>query len=413
MPQTPSANPQQRQVLEDLTSLAQDDAVSTGNQVALLDSQIEKFNAALALFQERYAFWDNYIKAYEAERKLMNGVFTLNPIVQTDYQDFMNTRGRLYVSGSFRPNRIAQFDNVGFSPTGTEAENELNILTEEAQYRNYLQNNFQNQNPLPPVPGGGTYELSAPFSPGSKELRVNTSNGNSVTFPTGPGQLLVYSPSSPTAGVIVEYLVCTPGPELLAPGTATFSGLKYTSDFTTISLNSPVSNTGPNFTDSERSSGIANSSANQSRLHAYIRAYAAQVQRWQSLVNQQVNQFVTEQNAGEDEPDSNYIGTVQNLLADLNAFLASLDASDVGLALLQQYNEDRTSHIPGRIQYIDDRLIEQTRAYDGRYRYADRLYNLADGAFVLIDKITKQKNQLIVRQAEANYRAAELSQEIF
>lgn len=405
MPQSPPANADQKEILEALVGLSQTEAVSTGNQVALVEDQLKRFQHAQDIFQERYGYWDNYIQAYHAERKLLNGQFILQPVTQADFDNFIAATGRLYQSGSYTPKRIAEFDNVGFGGTGTEQENEIYILGHESRYRDFLLNGFVSSIALP---GGNTFRTLNAITPTTMQIEIERTDGSPFSMSTAPNELLIYTTGSPTGGVIVEYLQVTNFGE-----SAILKGLKFSStSFSTIPTGSAVVDSGPVFSDAVRASQNAGA-ALQSRLYAYMGGYLAQVNRWHSLLTGQSDQFTAEQNAGEDQPDSDYIASVQDTLSTLQDFIATPNYADSGLTPMGSQNTTRSGQITPRAQWIDDRLIQQTKAYDSRYKYVDRLYNMADGAYPLIRKFEAQKEQLGVRQAASNYRAAQLSEEIF
>lgn len=409
MPTSPSADPSQKDVLNQMVSLSQNSAVSTGNQIAVVDDQTTKFQDAQNLFQSRYDYWDKYITAYHQERKLLNGVFTLQPIVMQDFLDFLNTIGRLYQKSILNPIRIAQFDQIGASPTGTEVENETLYLTRETKYRAYLQSGFTS----PSLPTG--FILDSGFSSISTTMTIRTSTSTQESLAAN-GTVLVYDTSSPTAGVIVEYLTFKENVSGISPNqtyTYTLEGLKFTSVFTVIAAGSFVSSSGPVFSNSERTSKTT-SGAQQSRLNAYIEGYKYRgIQNWSDNLTAQVAQIAAEATAGEDMPDTAYNTAIQNIQTALTTYLTTMDVSDSGLTTNQTSNATRTSANPARISWIDARLIQQTKAYDERYNYANKIYNLSDGTYPLLQKFQGQKTQLASQQAASNYRASQLSAETF
>lgn len=406
MPQSPPANADQKEILQAFVDLSQTEAVSTGNQVTLVEEQLVRFQHAQDIFNERYDYWDKYIGSYHLERKLANGQFIMQPLTLADFQNFSAARGRLYLNNSYTPQRIPEFDQVGFGGSGTEQENETYILSRETRYRNYLLSGFASTTPLP---GSTSYRLVGALTPTSTSITIERTDSNPITMPSAPNELLIYNTSNPNSGVIVEYLVATIDP---LNDEATLTGLSFSGTFTSIPDNSPVVDSGPVFSNTDRTNQTTGA-GNQSQLNAYMFGYLNQVTRWKTLIDAQVNQFTEEATNGEDAPDSAYVTSVQTTQSGLQAFITTPDYSNTGLTAQAVRNATRTGEIPTRVTWIDNRLIVGTKAYDSRYKYADRVYNLADGTYPLIKKFTEQKQQLSVRQAASNYRAAQLEGEIF
>lgn len=407
MPQSPAADPAQKSVLTSLVSLSSNSAVAAGNQIALVSDQSAKYQNAQDIFQKRYDYWNTYILAYHAERKSLNGVFQENPIANQDFTDFMAQKGRLFKAQILNPIRIHEFDNVTGATTATEAQNELTFLAEESVYRGFLTGGFVGTSL--PVPGSGGYSLITAISPGTTQITLQTIAA--VSFPVS-GRLMFFNTGSPTAGVIVEWLTVTAsasGPDF----NYTLKGLTYSPTFTTISSGSSIGQGGPTFTNGERTTKIATLPTNQSQLNAYINAYLYWIQKWSANVASQVTQIAAQATAGEDQPDTAYGTSIQSTSTALINYLTTNDVSNTGLGANSTRNSTRTSQNPTRITWIDARLIQQTQAYDQRYNYADKLYNLADGSVVTINKINGQKTGLATQQAASNARAASLSGEVF
>lgn len=408
MPTSPSANPDEKQILTDLVNLSSNSAVASGNQMAVVSDQLARFQHAEDIFNKRYDYWNTYIEAYHLERKLLNGVFIVNPVTSTDYQDFLASKGRLYHAQILNPIRIKEFDNVTGATDATEQNNELNFIAKEAQYRAALQTGFVGTAPLP----FGSFFTVNNFSSGDLQVTIELSGFIQTTI-SAPGQLLITNSLGTQTGVIVEYLTVTE--EEPFPGLYQYrlNGLKYPPGFTTIAAASDVASSGPVFTNGERTTKIALNPSLQSTLYAYIQAYEFKLSSWSQNLNQQLAAFAAQIAAGEDAPDTAYQTSLQSSATTLQNLITAQDVSDSGLSSVSGLITLRSGQNPVRIQAIDARLIQQVKAYDQRYQYADKLFNLGDGAVPLITKFQAQKAGLATQQAASNARAASLSGEVF
>ncbi len=410
MPQAPAAAADQKDVLDSLVKLAQTEAVATGNQVAILDEQIARFDRSRQLFQVRYDFWNNYVLRYHEERRLLNGQFIMFPINDQDLQDLAGAKGRLYIQGSLEPRRIPEFDQVGFSPTGQDSfGHETYQLDKENLYRNFLLGGFSGVN-LPGLPFGEFYR-PLEFKPGQQFFTIFRSDNQPIVgWPSGPNRVMYWDGTHPRKGVIIEYLEAT-GQNTPA---ITLRGLNYSMDFDAIGDGLNLDGSGPVFNNATRTTQIIGGNL-QSRLHAYIAGYRHFVNGWRDVMGLQVAKLPEEIAAGEDEMDTAYQTSLQVAYDAQVAYTAgpSIDVSDAGLAPQTVHYGTRAGAVPNRLSYIDARLIQTVKAYDARFKYFGRLYNYADGSSPMLATFRKQKQDLLQRQAASNYRASQLAAETF
>jgi len=400
MPSPTPADQEQRELLEKLKDLAQNESVNITNQLTLIDEQIAMLQAGEVLFTDRYAFWEDFIQAYEAERVELNGQSLIDPVVEQDFTDFLAGAGRLENESAgapdkFKPKRISQFDG---SPLAQGSSYELDALAREATTRNDLQNGFTSAFPL-------VFRLKTDLSSSDTAMNIEQYVGTGITPPLNERILLVGGGSAAIV-VITSILFSLPSEEWIV------AIQKETTTFAEIPSTTPLLNSLPAFTDAERILKTAANPSYQPVMNQFVSSYTAAVTYWLAKVEQELD-FI-DSNVGEDAPDTAYIAALTAIKNQLTSYLPSLDISDVGLAAQEVRYDDRVAAIPTRLTWIANRLITSgAAAYDGRYKYGNYLYNLTDGSTAVIQRLQNQKVQLLEVQALNNQRASQYAAEIF
>lgn len=263
MPQTPSANPNQKALLEQLKSLAQTDALNSGNQITVLNQQITQFTEGQNLFQTRYDFWKKFIEDYELERRYLDGNSILNPLNVGDFNSFLGQTGRLFdgnlpTPARLAPVRIAEYDGGGL--TYTASEDEATIFPRELQARTDLQSGFTS----PTFPTG--FSTDTVLTPTSTLLEIRRTSA--ATIPTGV-RFVVQGGSS------AAVLLCTGVTQLtfVNPFRYELNITVQTPSFTNIPVSSSVLNLVVPFTDAERSTKTATVAARQPILNGFVSTY--------------------------------------------------------------------------------------------------------------------------------------------
>jgi hypothetical protein len=400
MPQTPSANPNQKALLEQLKSLAQTDAVNSSNQITMLNTQISQFQEGQTLFQSRYDYWKKFVEDYELERRYLDGQRIASPLTTTDFTNFLAQTGRLFnaslpTPARLSPVRISEYDGGGL--TYTAAEDEAPIFTRETQARTDLLSGFT----TPTFPTG--FVTDTPLSTATTVLRIRRSTATPI--PTGVRFAVQGSVSS-------AVLFCTGVTQVTFtnPFEYDLNVIVQTPTFTTIGAGSSVLNAVTAFTNGERTAKVATVAARQSLLNGFISTYSGVITDWQNLLQTQRNAILAQ--TSEDAPDTAYVNTQAAQLTQTQNYFPAQDVSNAGLSAIATLNTNRTAARPTRIAWIQSR-IAAVQGYDERYKYSDKLYNLSDGAIQAITSLTRQRDALVASQAQSNARAASLSSEIF
>ena len=405
MPTPPPPSGGQAAALGSLIGLAQKDAVNAGNQSKALDMQVQKLQAIQTLDQNTYNFWDGYINSYWTEQQHLNGFYLSFPVTQTDYDNLLNQKGRLYSSKQLEVVRVPEYEYSGQS--STDPSNELNTaLPNEQTWRTTLASGFTN------VPIASFYLTRTAVTPTSTSVTVEYHDQTNVPLPSNLTQVLFQD----TGVSSIPAQVTNVGP--MTPYTVG-SGTYYQQvltialpagvTFTTIPSGSQVLNTGPGFTNAERTTKTASSPYLQPTLNAYIAYYNQACTFWLNVLNQQYAAITG--NTAENNPDVTYDNSVQSLIQYLTTYLTTMDVSDTGLAQNKTYNTQRTQAIPNRITWIAAQL-GNANAYNQRYSYANLLYKQNDGIVFQIQRTQAQSSSLLQAQAASNQRAATYSQQL-
>lgn len=407
MPTTPSADPSQKALLEDLKTLAQSDATTTGNQIAMLNEQIAKYQHGKDLFITRYNYWDQYVQAYMLERSFIDGKFQATPLVQADYDSFMNQTGRLFEATAalplrLSPKRIAEFDAGDLTYVATN--DEAVALTKEAASRADLVTGISSAFP-------NSWVTTSTLTPASTTLTIQRSSD--ASFPTNVRIIL-------NGGGLSAICLVTAATFLSGPG-----GLGHESDpyvyrltvtpqdvtFTNVPSGASVL-ASELFNNTERTNKTASIPSLQPVLNNLIAIYNARITAWKNLLQNQRNAIVTQ--TKEDLPDNTYISNQLQALNQLIAYLVTTDVSNSALTAMQNLNATRTSAAPARVAATLVRLQSgSSGGFDQRWNYSDRLYNLSDGSFATIKILTAQRDQLASQQSNSNARAAKFASENF
>lgn len=417
MPTTPAADPTQKALLTNLTTLAQTDAVTTGNQISMLNTQITNYQQGVTLFQTRYDYWDRFITDYANERRYLDGNYQATPLVVSDFTGFASQTGRLWNAsaaepGRFSPQRIAEFD--GGDLTYDLNSDELIALAREATARDYLENGFS----TPGLASGLTTEVT--LSPGATTLVVSSTSA--ATIPVGNPILVIGSATAAIVWIDAAVLSQTGG-SVTDPETeiTTVTPYLYTltvelrgQTFSSIPSGGTLVGTCAGFINSERTTKTSNNPVFQSVLNGLVSLYSGYVTAWKILLNSQHTSITNTVN--EDQPDVTYVSNQLAALTQLNSYLNSTDVSDSGLAAIQTLNTARVSARTARLAYIANRMTQplpDVSPYDQRYNYADRLYNTTDGAITTVNVLTTQRDSLSGQQVISNQRAATYASESF
>lgn len=408
MPTQPPASGSQKELLTGFATLAQTDATSTGNQIAILDDQITRFTDGKNLFVDRYNFWDGYISPFGTERRYLDGVYQTNPLVQQDYDDFLNHTGRLFGPDTTVV-RIAEFDGGG--ATTVDPANEQAQLPNEAPIRTLLVNGFTTTG----FPSGLTTQ--GPITPSSTTVDVQNSGQTQVSIPVGVF-VIIETPSAACLARITSVTenqtpILTPNP----PGPPIQTGTLYdytlglelhTTTFTSVATGASFTTSWAGFTDLERTHKTASILRYQPIMDDLITQYQAALAPWKTALDNQFNAI--SQQTAENAPDTAYLTAQAQARTDLTDYLTTTDISDLGLAVVTGLVTTRGAAIGPRVTWISNRYVSST-AFDARYKYANQLYNYSDGSIYQLQQIQTQKAQLTVQQAASNARAASLQHE--
>lgn len=405
MPTTPTADPTQKALLQQLQKLSQTDAVNSGNQITALNKQVSDYTNGKNLFQGRYDYWDLFITRYELERRNLDGQYVGAPLTAADFTQFLAQAGRLFnpalpTPARLAPVRIPEFDGGGLVYDLASDENDAR--TKETNAANLLKNGFSS----PSFPTGFTTDTT--LTPSSTTLDIE--NSSSAVIPTG---VRIAVSGSGTAAICLVTGV-TPQPHVLItdPWIYTLNITVETGGFTPIATNAAVLNSLPGFTNAERTAKVASIPSRQGILNGMISSYSAAVTTWKNLLQNQRNAIVSM--TTEDAPDTAYVANQLAALNQLIAYFPAVLVSDAALNANQTLNTSRGSAITARIPWIAARLsAAQTKAYDQRYTYADRVNNLTDGLTTTVNTLAAQATQVAAQQVTSNARAATYAGEIF
>lgn len=405
MPTTPAANPTQKALLDQLTEMAQTDAVNSGNQITYLNDQIAKFENSKTLFQDRYTYWNNFIEPYMLERKYLDGKYQASPLSAItapsgDWVDFLNKTGRLFNGNlsapqKYQPVRIAEFDAGAL--TEDLSFSEAPHWDKEISKRSDLVDGFS----TPAFPTG--FNTLTTLTTSTTVLRV--SRNSTDTFPLNT-RFAVYGPSSSAVLTITASNQIT----MASPFEYDLTVTVHTPSFTAIASGASVVNAVAGFNNTERTTKTAASAFRQSIFNGFLGEYTTAVTDWKANLQLQRDAILTQ--TTEDVPDTTYVANQLAALNQLIAYLPGMDVSDTGLAAIATLRGTRTSANAARIAWINSRLPAST-APDNRWKYADRLVNLTDGAYATIDIFKKQRDSLVAQQAASNQRAATFAAESF
>jgi hypothetical protein len=410
MPTQPAASPSQTKLLTGFVTLAQTAAAATGNQMAVLGSQITTFQDGMNLFTSRYGFWDQYISQYQLESRYLNGTYLTSPIIQADFTNFLNNTGRLYTVGSQDVTRIGEFDTTG--ATSTDETAETFVIPPEATARALLTSGFNDGS----IPSG--LFTDAAITPATTSVMVENAGQTQVTIPTGIRILISDGTSSCVALITAVQENDTPhaGTPTVPPASPLPDTYTYTltieiqsQNFTTLASHATLLSSFGGFTNAERTSQTASLPQYQSILTSWISLYQTAITNWKTALDNQYTAIQGE--TSEDQPDTVYTTAQAAARTQLTNYLAHVDVSDSGFAPNISLASTRTSAIPTRISWILARLTATT-SYDNRYKYAQLLYQQSTGQASQLAKMNAQQTQLAGQQAASNAHAASLQQEL-
>jgi len=405
MPTSPAANPSEKALVNQLKNLAQADANNTAIQIGVLNEEITKYQHGKTLFETRYNYWDGYLGGYNAERRLLDGQYSTSPILQADFDAFLNQQGRLFdinlaVPARLAPVRIAEFDSLGTTSYDAAGDESIHIAN-EAIGRAELLSSFNSST----FPTG--FVTGTPLTTASTTVEIERTN--SATIPTGVKILI--------RGVSTAAIVMVTGSTLTHTGTGPSDPYVYTLNitvltpsFSTIASNATVLNSFTAFTNAERTAKTPTEPRYQDIMDGMIERYKDFLLPWKDLLQLQRNAILAE--TSEDDPDEVYVEAQLNALNKLIMYLPGMDVSDTGLTSIQSLATERTAAIPARIAYFSTRGWG-VGAFDERYKYANLLYNLSDGAVTNIKILTQQRDSLVASQGASNARAAKFAAEAF
>lgn len=416
MPTTPAADPTQKTLLTSLTTLAQTDATTTGNQISILNTQIATYQQGQALFQSRYDYWDQFVSGYALERRYLDGNYQATPLVTADFTSFSSQSGRLWNAsaaepGRYAPQRIAEFD--GGNLTYDLASDETSALTSEALWRGNLASGIATTGLI----GGVTTNQTLTTSSTSLQVKCTSA----VTIPLRDYLVL----GSGTAAVVVVTAVTltqtggtTTDPMTMVVTTTpyiyTLTVSQQSIGFSSILTGALFLDVIPGFTNPERTNKTASNHIYQPVLAGFVSTYTAKVTAWKTILQNQRSAITGDIN--EDQPDATYVANQLATLNQLTSYLTSVDVSDTGLSANHSLNTARVSANAARLTYIASRLstiLPTVSPYDQRYNYANRLYNLSDGALTTVKILTAQREALAGQQSTSNARAATYAAENF
>jgi hypothetical protein len=275
-------------------------------------------------------------------------VFSLS--FNADYINFLNALGRLYTSPLTSVTEITEFTGTPTAPDVflVDPNNELNAaIPGELAQRNLLLNGFVS-NPMP-VP----IQTITSLSPGGLTVDVEAFDQSQQVIPTG-GQVLIQGPSSACVATIntsTEHQVGL-GPDFTYYYTLGIT--LQTPTFPLINSGATVMGSASGFTNSERTTEIAATSALQYVFNNWIALYVAAVTFWQSVMTLQANAIANE--TEENMPDTVYIAQQAAALATLTTWLTTKLVSDSGLAPIIAIATSRPPQISNRIAYIPNRI---------------------------------------------------------
>lgn len=142
----PSPSPDQIVALTEMKAVAEAGVSGAADKIAAIQGAIDK-QQEIEDYQKSVfdSLNDDIIGRYENERKYLSGENIQNPIVEIDVTSFAakDDTGRLWNSGDYVPNRIAEFD--GGQLIHVEDNNEVDLFTEQNDILDKLQNGYSGQ----------------------------------------------------------------------------------------------------------------------------------------------------------------------------------------------------------------------------------------------------------------------------
>lgn len=206
MPSLPPISEDQRKALQKQAALAQKEVLSISNQITILESSIKSVQDAANAYLSRYGFWNNYIFWYLLEIEKMLGTYLNNPITFSDFNNFLEKKGRLYSPSSNSPVRIAEFDgNNSDGNTYTYSIYEQKQWTEYDPLRDVLINGETNLS----VPTNTVLSLIGPIGPigpypwtGMYFLSIGEPPPAALS-----GSIFIFGSSNAVSGQILNYFV--------------------------------------------------------------------------------------------------------------------------------------------------------------------------------------------------------------
>jgi len=398
MPIPPAPTPTQQTTIEGLVTLANTEATSVGNQIAVLDLSLASSQEAKTFYQGQYDFWHQYISAFELERRYLDGYYLTTPLVPADFTALQANSGRLFSTAQSDPVRIGEFDGAG--GTAFDGTAEIPQYGPEADLRATLQFGFVGVT----LPAG--VETLTALTTASTTLDVQKLPGaGQVVIPLGKTVVLTILNAA-----LIEITGVTE--TLVIPFPPTYA---YTLNINILSLVGTVgigATFTPNFlgfSNAERTSMVAANPAYQGILTDLRAQYLVIVTAFRDALNQQG--LAIAQQTSEDVPDTAYLAARTQAQTDLTNYLVTGLVSNAGLTVVQTVQGTRSTASGGRVTWIAGR-ISSSSAYDERYTQTQRLHNRNDGSETFYQKTTAQKATLVAQQTACNARAANLAADI-
>lgn len=377
---TPAQLEAVKQTIANQTTQAEAMRESAELQIVEIDRAQKVDQAFAGLFNH----YDGIIKAYDDERKAINGEFVISPIVEADIQGAADNPP----SGRLLPNppisdlvRIVEFDAAGYA--GYDGNNELANILAQALIESTLTSGTPGTSPSLGL-GAAT---STALSPISDTLTVTATSG--LAFSTGD-VFIVYGAGD---AAIVEVLNATSHTPpaigydldiklLLAPDAIIGAGASMLASFF-------------GFNNTERT----NKTASDFRLQPIMNKLINQLI---DVLNNRKNRNLEQLAAIQDNEDDDGIAelgiaqTEAETTRDfITNYLISVNISDAGINTLIAERGTRTSFLNTRISQILNNYTNQTEDYyESRYQQANHRGNTQRGTLRMLKNAQSVKSTM-------------------
>jgi hypothetical protein len=381
----PVASPSQVAAIESTVQDQQTQQAAFTETAGLQDAVIAKATEVDNAFKDLFNWYnDAIIGKYDAEKKSINGVYVVSPVVEADILNVAANppSGRLVPTPPTADIvRITEFDGGG---TAVAADYEQKHITDQAAVENVLQNGY------PAATFNPTTETDSALTGASTTLDITDS---AAAVGLAPNDIVVVEDMATIAVIKILTItpaVGTPPPydytttiQVLVPPTGSIAAGATFANFT-------------GFTNAERTAKVTTDPLYQDFMDYLISSLQAEINKRLLRLPEQI----TALNANED-PD----GTANNNTAKTNAqnnqtflnnYLLTTDISNTGLSSLSSDRSSRSSFLTTRLSQITSAYTGQTENYyNMRYDTANNRGNTQRGTLRAKSNAQSVKNDML------------------